>query len=447
MRLGEASVLGVVGVEQGRPKVSFALSEKPFSGDVWFHTQHLVASVSCGLGLFGDDQHTLTPPYVPEFNEQCGRTMHFEYDKIRLEPGRVGLVIDAADKDAFLYALPVSELMAWLFALAGYRATLSVAGLIVRQLIARLGGVQGARVFKIPGVRRLLRTHGPTAAFSEKSALDLIASKDPKNPTAKFSDHERLYIEARSGNKLQPGAVFSFLVEKGLFRIGAELTCPNCRMGSWMALDMLKQRITCELCGSENDVTRQLVASRWHYRRSGIMGAQRNAQGAVPVALTLQQLDANLRDGSQARYSPSLNLVPNEGVDLPECEVDFVWMVPRPLPDRTVVILGECKDRGPVKESEFRNDVENLRRVADALPPHRFETFVLLSKLAPFTPEEIECARSLNDGRLRTILLTDRELEPYHIYEREQSRSVSRRGAGTAEALAQTTFEMYFQKL
>jgi hypothetical protein len=59
----------------------------------------------------------------------------------------------------------------------------------------------------------------------------------------------------------------------------------------------------------------------------------------------------------------------------------------------------------------------------------------------------IAISRSLNDGRLRTILLTDRELEPYHIYEREQSRSVSRRGAGTAEALAQTTFEMYFQKL
>src|SRR6266404_6343145 len=124
--------------------------------------------------------------------------------------------------------------------MVGYEATLSPAGLIARQLIARLGGLQGARVFKIPGVRRLFRTHGPTATFTKRAALQLIGSKDPENPDVKFSAHEDLYIEQRSGGKLQPEAVFSYLVEKGLFRIGAELTCPSCRMSSWTALDVLK---------------------------------------------------------------------------------------------------------------------------------------------------------------------------------------------------------------
>jgi hypothetical protein len=36
-----------------------------------------------------------------------------------------------------------------------------------RQLLARLGGVDGARVFKIPGVRRLLKQYGPTQAFTK----------------------------------------------------------------------------------------------------------------------------------------------------------------------------------------------------------------------------------------------------------------------------------------
>src|SRR5262249_1160930 len=184
-----------------------------FSSDVWFFSQHLAASISFIGGLY-DEQYTLQPPYLPELNEFYARTMHFGYNKLRIEPGRVGLVIDAADHDSFLYALPVADMMERLLGMAEYEAKLSSAGLIVRQLISRLGGLQGARVFKIPGVRRLLRTHGPTAAFTKRSALHLIGSKDPETG-AKFSDHEHLYIEQRPREvtKLTANAVFGYLVE------------------------------------------------------------------------------------------------------------------------------------------------------------------------------------------------------------------------------------------
>jgi len=449
MHLGTASVLGVVSREQARIKISFALNEKPFSSDVWFFSQHLVASISFIGGLY-DEQYTLQPPHLPELNEFYARTMHFEYNKLRIEPGRVGLVIDAADHDSFLYALPVADMMERLFGMVGYEAKLSSAGLIVRQLISRLGGLQGARVFKIPGVRRLLRTHGPTAAFTKRGALNLIGSKDPETG-AKFSDHEHLYIEQRPREvtKLTANAVFGYLIEKGLFRIGADLTCPSCRMPSWTALDALKQRVVCELCGHEHDATRQLVDAEWHYRRSGVMGAERNAQGAVPVALTLQQLSTTLH-GSVDLYSPSLDLKPKEGLDLPTCEVDFVWVAPESRGLRgpkTAVLLGECKDQGPIEIAEFERDVENLRRVANAFPRQRFETFVVLSKLAPFTPDEIQRARSLNgEYEQRVILLTARELEPYMIYERTKREFPRIRGyGGTPQDLAQTTSEIYFR--
>lgn len=64
MHLGEVSVLGVMGSEQGKPKVSFALTDKPFCGDVWFHQQHLVASVSFIGGLYGDEQNTPLMPHI-----------------------------------------------------------------------------------------------------------------------------------------------------------------------------------------------------------------------------------------------------------------------------------------------------------------------------------------------------------------------------------------------
>lgn len=128
-------------------------------------------------------------------------------------------------------------------------------------------------------------------------------------------------------------------------------------------------------------------------------------------------------------------------------------MIKQRSPDKTIVILGECKDRGHKNENGGdggtinTKDIENLRRVADAFPSDRFETFVLLAKLCPFTAQEIESAKTLNDKyRYRAILLTARELEPYHIYDRKRREHEIRRHAGSAEGLALTTTDLYFKE-
>jgi hypothetical protein len=454
MHLGTASTLAVIDDLSKPPQISFALNGKPFSNDNWFFTQMLVASISFIGGLYRDEEHILVPPFIPELNEFYSRNIHFDYEKLRSESERIGIIIDACETDLSLRALPIPSLVDHVFGLAGFDVQLSSGGLIAKQLITQLGGVDGARAFKIPGVRRLLKTHGPTAAFTKKSAVQLIASRDPENPAALFEDYEKLYGGHHPhGTKLDPHVVFAYLVEKGLFRMGAELSCPHCRMSSWTALDMLTQQLTCELCGREFNSTRQLVDGAWHYRRSGVLGAERNAQGAIPVVLTLQQLQVNFSSLRQGVYSPSIELVPNEGrLDLPRCELDFVWIVPEPYPERTVVMIGECKDGG--KKGETREnkatidakDIENLRHVADALPSHRFSTFIVLAKLCPFTSEEIELARTLNDEyHRRAILLTERELEPYHIYERTQLEFKKIRPyAGSPEDLANNTAIIYF---
>lgn len=453
MHFSEVASLGVLVTESAKPRLSFGLNDRPFATDAWFHTQHLVASLSFIGGLYGNEDYTLNPPFIPELNEFYSRTMHFQHGRLRIESGRIGIIIDAADTDAFLHALPVAELFKRVFDLAGFTSKLSSAGLIARQLITQLGGVSGATVFKIPGVRRLLRTHGPTAAFTKKSAIQLIGGRDPENPTASFKDYEDLYIEPRSlGAKLNAASVFGYLVEKGLFRIGAQLTCSHCQMAGWTALDMLRQKLTCDMCGREYDATRQLVDAEWYYRRSGVLGAERNAQGAIPVVLTLQQLNANLMSVFRSHvHISSLDLTPRNGVALPPCEVDFAWLISRPYPEKTVVILAECKDRGQKSAQGGdggtidERDIENLRSIANAFPSDRFETFILLAKLCPFTPREIELAKSLNEKhRRRVILLTDRELEPYHFYERTSKQfRVAGHGIDAAD-LAQATESIFF---
>ena len=459
MSIGEASALGVISDHSGTPGVSFSLNNKPFCEDPYFHTQSLVASLSFMGGLYGDEQHTLIPPFLPELNEFYSRSMHFDHRKVKIESERIGLAIDACDKTESISALSVPDLIERIFGLAGFSARLSPGGLIARQLIAQLGGVDGARVLKIPGVRRLIRTHGPAAAFTKESALSLIASRDPDNPAALFTDHEQLYGGHHPfGTKLEPSAVFAYLVEMGLFRIGANLSCPYCRLGSWTPLDVLKQRLVCEMCGKEFDATRQLVEGKWHYRRSGVLGAERNAQGAIPVVLTLQQFMTNLSMFRKGVYSPSLELSPSTGSGRPNCEIDFVWVIPEPFPQKTIVIIGECKDRGSgrigfAESGETTGtidstDIDHLKAVANAFPRERFDTYIVLAKLCPFTQQEIALAKTLNDRfQHRAILLTDRELEPYHFYERAKSEfKAIRDHASRPEDLALNTTLMYFQE-
>ena len=112
-------------------------------------------------------------------------------------------------------------------------------------------------------------------------------------------------------------------------------------------------------------------------------------------------------------------------------------------PEKSAVILGECKDAGGTIDAD---DVENLRRLGKIIPAHRFDTFVLFAKLAPFTKEEIDLVRTLNEPyHRRVILLTPRELEPYHILERTKKELGVESYGSSPDGLAQVTNQIYFE--
>lgn len=124
--------------------------------------------------------------------------------------------------------------------------------------------------------------------------------------------------------------------------------------------------------------------------------------------------------------------------------------MPRPYPDRAIVLIGECKDRGqsPVHGSDGgtinAKDISNLRAVANSFPKERFEVYIVLTKLCDFTPDELNLARSLNEEhQLCVILFTERELEPYHFFERtEKLFKIDRHGA-SAQDLARATVSIF----
>jgi hypothetical protein len=134
-------------------------------------------------------------------------------------------------------------------------------------------------------------------------------------------------------------------------------------------------------------------------------------------------------------------------------EVDFAWIVNESYPQRTTIILGECKDRGRKNDGGDggtidARDIANLKALADALPKKRFETYVVLAKLCEFTEDEIAAARTINEPyRPRAILLTHQELEPWHIYDRiKKKRTDLKLRGGRASELARGTAMLYFSK-
>ena len=71
--------------------------------------------------------------------------------------------------------------------------------------------------------------------------------------------------------------------------------------------------------------------------------------------------------------------------------------------------------------------------------------FILLAKLCSFTDEEILLAKSLNGlYQCRVILLTDRELEPYYLYDRTSKLFDVNSFSSTPTELAQATVNIFF---
>jgi hypothetical protein len=431
------SVLANVDSTPGRISVSFPLPEKPVSINGIRSFQHLIASIDCGIGLYNNELETLAIPFLPQLNESIGRQFYFLPHSVRVEPGSVGIVLGANQDDLTISALSVSSVISNIFKVADIQAKPSQSGLVISRLIQQLGGLKGCRVFKIAGVRELIDTYKPEQHFTTSAAETIIGKvKDGK---LNFSDYEDLYIEPRAGNtKLTPRDAFNYMLRHGLFRVGLELKCPTCLLPFWLALDNVRTLSKCEYCGSEFCITSQLKDRDWRYRRSGLLGKENHLEGAIPVILTLQQIQT-LFLHSNFLYTTSMEL---EGSSIKKCEADFV-IIKDDANREPQVAIGECKTRLEISE----DDVEKMLSVAESLEANGLDTFIVFSKLAEFNLEELKrCARVNGKYRNRLVLLTTRELEPYDIYEKTEKEFDIKRHAMSLEDMAEITKAVFFEK-
>jgi hypothetical protein len=311
-------------------------------------------------------------------------------------------------------------------------------GLIASRIIEQMGGLQDCRVFKITGVRELIEEYSYLDPFTQSAAIQKIGRLDPKTGKPNFDDFARLFIERRDKRDLQPQDVLKYLAKKNVFRAGLKFKCPKCELEFWVSIDDLKTNLICEYCGRAFNSTPYLKNRDWAYRMSGLFAKENHQEGGIPVVVTLQQLDTML----SMRWFSYTTAIKLKSSYLPqgECELDFVLLTDG-YDRMTQIAFGECKTRKPITIQ----DVKNLKIVADSLTSVRIEPYVIFAKLSPFTIEEIDLCREAQDQhRWRVILLSDRELEPYNIYDKAREEFEIYHSATSLGDLAKITNQIYF---
>ena len=412
MCFGEGAALASLDQVGGRAAISFALADKPFATDRDAHLQHYVLSVDPGVDLLGNEQATLHTPFIPELNQFYGHSALSIWNAARSEPEGLGIVTSVSRDHQSLRAINVNELITAIFGVVGIAASASKPGLIASTLIRQMGGLDGCRPFKIAGVRTLIERHAPHQSFGRGEAMQTILGQGQDRP---LRDYQWLYIEPReAGSELKNGAVLSYLLDKGVFRAGLNFLCPSCQLEFWRSLDDASSRLECEYCGHGFNVAPQLRDKAWAFRRSGLFGNYDHQEGAIPVLLVLQQLTQMLGIGNPRIFTTAMTLTPKNAA-IGECETDFVVVAERQRDHRIEIAIGEAKTRKRITA----DDVAKLKAVADVFPKDRYDVYVVFARLTPFSDEEVEHIKRVNGPHdRRAIMLTDRELEPYFIYER-----------------------------
>jgi len=105
--------------------------------------------------------------------------------------------------------------------------------------------------------------------------------------------------------------------------------------------------------------------------------------------------------------------------------------------------IGECKTSQPIEQQ----DIDSLSRVARGLASHYIEPYVVFSKTAKFSDDELALIRPLLDAReYHVILFGQDELEPYFPYERSKDKLGDKRLVMNLSDFANNTKIIYFSK-
>lgn len=369
----------------------FEISPNKFFRDVEWHAEdcHLLQEVYATFRMSSDfpesSPYTTATPYAPQLNYYY--QLHFTNKEVRsMRQGDLSVLCDESDRIITFKCFEKQELIETLFDEQGVKIVISDAGHKWAQMVRKLGGVENTAVFKLRGVRELMKKP-PTSSFNTGELKQLVNNNGDLNQFA-FAVPD---IGGETKNLDQK--VIDYLVKKGVLRLGMYLKCAICSIHFWLPADEIGESVKCRICGGTFAIYGQLNA--WRFAKSGIFEIPENEAGAISVSLTLQQLmSIEFRTRSVTLGASRCVFSKND-----ECETDFILLL-MGVP-KTRVVIGECKTGKAIS----RADVKNLLRVAQTMETDFITPYIVFAKLREFTEPEIDSILELVGAGFHNIIL------------------------------------------
>jgi hypothetical protein len=418
----------------GKKKMVFSLPPHPFESgrfDRLWHT-HWLTTLSA-TGEYNYPGFTIRLPSIPKLNEWASSAVTVIGD-VRLADGAIGVVTEPRDTSLEVKLVEEAEVVRRVFGLGGIEPEVSPPGRAVDRIVEQMGGLLGCRLFRLPGVRKMLARSSATYSWSD--ALREIHDKGT------YSAYTNVGTAAQT---------FQRLLEKGVFQAGLHLRCPTCTTTSRYLPGVLDAEIRCSRCGTLFLLAPALADSRWEYQASGFF-AHHSEHGSIPVILTMLRLEHDVEE--RALFLAPSHTLKWDGFD---CESDFLALSQRH--DGTVVVaVGESKG-GPQKIEP--DDVRKLSLVADRMRVAGIECYIVLASTRDsFSDEEMAAFRAYADSikdewsiddrtqgwrRPYPILFTWRELRSFEAYDREMRDKIPETYAHSFRELAANARFMYYE--
>lgn len=302
-------------------------------------------------------------------------------DDFRLS--RSGPVYLAKRDDGRLYfSIPKAEhfMLRWLEE-AGWKATLSQAGLVAKQMLKRLGGEYGIHTIDHEGVLQLL----------DKHASEKLDPTDPQKPrAAKWILESALTNEIDRILRLEGSVVsrdryLAILRERDILRLGLQLHCPTCTRWIWKAIGDLNEQVECEHCLTRFSISAAPPNERqWSFKPIGPFNVRDFAAGSYTTLLTWKFFAGSHDRATTPIVSVEIekNGVKRE-IDLAMFCNDGRWRAPK-----VELVLVECKSYDAFKAT----DVTKLQQLGDQMPG-AILTFAKLGK--DLSKDEVDMIKRL----------------------------------------------------
>ena len=304
-RFEPKQVMGIVDKKFGRSTIKIPLPDKPVLKEKRLRrSQILVSSISLS-SEFDYPGYSLKIPFLPDLNEFYGRHISIDPDVFRVEQQGMGIIQHDHFEVVNVYPLSNQDLIIKVLERAGLNAEISNAGLLTTQIINQMGGLDKCRVFKIRGVRELLKNNSNVEAVFWQEATKIIWDYD-------FQKFQDLYIEKRKKKQLGTNDVWAFLLGKRVFVpklklryhllsklkvVTKKFSCKNCGLASNIKIETFVGCWSCPFCSYQHylpvfigDIFRNEL-KKWYFKMGGIFSGDPNQKGSIPVILTLWQLD------------------------------------------------------------------------------------------------------------------------------------------------------------